>query len=624
MKRGTTMGLLVTVCVLGGVLWLAERDQSAAPVRRQVGKPLCPWVVGSVQALNLRVGTEQSMLVRRDGEWFLESPVRGRADSGQVERLLGGLESLKRLEIVSEVQRAQRGLTLRDYGLVDPEMVIGAYDGTVWHEVRLGREAPLGDSAYVMLGSGPEVIATRKDVLQLVPRGVDVLRDRQVLPGATERVTRLELHRAGRGFLRLTREQGRWRLQQPVSDRADAGMVGPLLDDLFALRARTFEWDRPTGTNASLQGESDYLTRLESYGLADDEASARIILRLDSDLLSYELIVGKVADATGGTLFAKRRDLDTVITIPAADLGLLVTSADALRERNLFDWAPDAVRQVSIRRGDRKLELSRGLDDRWMITQPVQWRADPQAVRDLIQALTKWRALAFVEGAESVEAEAALATPYCTLRLSTAVKSPGLNGTEAGPPAPDEVTLVVGVATGVMPAVYTRFETNSAIQRLSISALGAFGPDPLEPLAYRDRTVLAVPPTDVQRITLDCGGGEETVVRGAAGDWQALALTNAMVAPDVVSDVLYFFSGLRANRAEIHNPPDLRVYGLDAGGCVITLGLTGETGIQKSLVLGGQAPDGGLYVMVKGQDVVYTLSTTITDLLRRNLLMARP
>lgn len=616
------MGLLATVCVFGGVLWLAERDQSSAPVQRQLGQPLCPWVPGSIQTLNLRTAEGEAVLIRQDDQWFLESPVRGRADNGQVERLLGGLESLTREDVISEAQREQRGLTLRDYGLAEPPVVVAAFDGTTRHELMIGLAAPLGDKAYVMLAGAPEVIATRRDVLQWVPPRGEALRDRQVLPGSAERVTRLELHRAGRGFVRLAREGGGWRMQQPLVDRADAGMVTTLLDELFAMHAATFEWDRPSGTNASLHGEASHLTRLESYGLAEDEASARIVVRLDGELLAYELIVGKVADAARGTLYARRRDLDAVITIPAAELGLLAIAPDALRERNVFAWAPEEIRQVAIRRGDRKLELTQNPAGGWAITQPVQWNADPQAVSDLVLALTKWRALAFVEGVETQEAAIALSRPYCALRL-TGVRSAGAGGAEMAP-AVDEGALLVGVATGAMPAVYVRFETNSAIRRLSISALAAFGPDPLDPLAYRDRTVLAVPPSDVQRIGLERHGEEQTVMRSPGGNWQPATSTNAVVAQDVVSDVLYFVSSLRAMRAEGQNPPDLRVYGLAPGSCVLTLGLMGGTGIQKSLVLGGTAPDGGVYAMVKGQDVVFTLSATVTDLLRRNLLTSSP
>ncbi len=619
MKWGTTIGMAIGVGLLGSALWLAERDQSTHLPYHQVGQPLCPWTPESVTELGLRHGAMEAVLVRRDDQWFLEAPVRARADSGQVERLLGGLDTLRREELVTEAQRAQRGLTLADYGLADPELRVTVSDGVARHELRLGHRAPLGDLAYAMLAGRPEVIATRAEALEWIPADVASLRDRRILPGVADRVRRVELHRAGRGFMRLEREQGRWQLQQPVQDRADGTQINALLEALFALRVATFEWEPPSAaTTTAPMGGGDAPSRMESFGLADDEATARILVRLEGELMGHELIIGKVADAGRGTLYAKRRDLDGVVTIPASALGWLTVTADELRERRVFDLALGEIRQIGLRRDERKLELTRDATGRWVITQPVQWLADRPAVEELVQALLQWRALAFVDGEERREADAALARPFVTLRLATtrlAAPSPASGESvylEEGP-------LVVGVSTGAMPAVYARLATNDVVRRLSIAALGVFGPDPLDPLTFRDRTVLAIPPTDVQRLTLEFGGVEQTVIRTAAGGWRAANGTNTVAFQEVIGDVLYLLSNLRAERAVAHQAGGLDVYGLEPGVCVLTLGLMGGSGIQKSLILGRLAEGGGVYARVKGQDVVFTVPTAVAELLRRPL-----
>jgi hypothetical protein len=277
---------------------------------------------------------------------------------------------------------------------------------------------------------------------------------------------------------------------------------------------------------------------------------------------------------------------------------------------------------VGLRRGERRLDLVRESNNVWSVTQPVRWRADQQSVDDMLKALAAWKAVAFVDGAELHVANEALAAPFCTLRLSA-----GKSAAEAASGAADagdDGPLVIGVSTGASGAVYVRFETNATVRRLAASSLGVFGDDPLDPLAYRDRSVLAVPPSDVQRIALERGGAEQVVVRTAAGNWQPATASNAIVAQDVVNDVLYFVSNLRAIRAEAQNSPALAAYGLDPGMCVLTMGLMGGTGIQKSLVIGARAPTGGVYAMVKGQDVVFTISSSVIDMLARDLLSPLP
>ena len=99
-----------------------------------------------------------------------------------------------------------------------------------------------------------------------------------------------------------------------------------------------------------------------------------------------------------------------------------------------------------------------------------------------------------------------------------------------------------------------------------------------------------------------------------------MASTNA-AASEVIADILFFAANLRAVRVEALNPASLEPYGLDGGGTVLTLGLMGETGIQKSIVLGRPAPPDGVYAMVKGQDVVFVLSSAVADMLKRRLVL---
>jgi hypothetical protein len=521
----------------------------------------------------------------------------------------------------------QRGLSLRDYGLAMPWVRWQATDGAGTYELWVGHEAPLGEAVYVMLAGSPEIIATDPSVRDLVPGSDAMLRDPHLLAGSADRVTRIELHRAGHGFLRLQRQDGRWFLQQPVNDRADAGMVQGLLDELFAVRAETFEWDPGGSTNAAVVPAADPDARLEAYGLADDEASARILVRLDGDLVSYELDVGKVADVAAGTLYARRRDLDSIFTIRAAGLGWLTVELDELRDRDVFARPAPDVERASLRRGEHRLELERDATNRWRVVTPVQWRADQQAVSEMVTGLSKWRTLSFLDGGTAPEAARALLTPFCIVTLTGRSPLPAAVPTELalGASPLEDAPLWVGVVTGETAAVYARFEGETTIRRLPASALSVLGDDPLNPLLYRDRTVLAIPPSDVQRITLTKGGRLSEVVRTAGGNWQpAGTMTNAAVAQDVVNDVLYFISNLRALRADVHNPEALAPYGLDPGVCTLTLGLMGSTGIQKTLVIGSEAHAEAVYTMVKGQDVVFVVSAAITDMLARDPLVPLP
>jgi hypothetical protein len=84
-----------------------------------------------------------------------------------------------------------------------------------------------------------------------------------------------------------------------------------------------------------------------------------------------------------------------------------------------------------------------------------------------------------------------------------------------------------------------------------------------------------------------------------------------------LANLLFHVANLRALRIASHNPEGLERYGLDQNAVVLTLGLSGEEGIQKNLRMGFRAGTEGVYAMIQGQDVVFVMD----DGIFRNLTM---
>jgi hypothetical protein len=93
------------------------------------------------------------------------------------------------------------------------------------------------------------------------------------------------------------------------------------------------------------------------------------------------------------------------------------------------------------------------------------------------------------------------------------------------------------------------------------------------------------------------------------------------VAGAVVKDVLFHIANLRSIRIESHNPESLAPFGLDQSAVRLTLGLSGDGGIQKTVIMGFRSRTDGIYAMVQGQDVVFVLEKGLADLLSRDLVV---
>jgi hypothetical protein len=68
----------------------------------------------------------------------------------------------------------------------------------------------------------------------------------------------------------------------------------------------------------------------------------------------------------------------------------------------------------------------------------------------------------------------------------------------------------------------------------------------------------------------------------------------------------------------------MEAFGLNQPFATITLGLTGEAGIQKTILLGRKTDNAGVSAMVKGQDVRFTVPLEMVTLFTRNLVTQKP
>jgi hypothetical protein len=145
-----------------------------------------------------------------------------------------------------------------------------------------------------------------------------------------------------------------------------------------------------------------------------------------------------------------------------------------------------------------------------------------------------------------------------------------------------------------------------------------------DPLSFRDRTLLAVPPDDVVRIVSIRNGASQTVLRESDGRWAPAPGQTGRVDEAAVADILFATADLRAVSLENRDMGQKAAYGLEPPSAVLTLGLAGEAGIRKTVYLGFRARTVGLYAMIQGHDVVFVLDPSTADALSRNLFVTEP
>ena len=609
MNVRTTYRLFLAACLLGALIWLAERPFRAGEAQRARAGRVLRMRAEDVIRLALRDDDLSMDCVKRDGVWFLERPLSGRADAGAMTRILSGLEAMAVTDVITPAQREARKLTLADYGLLEPRRRIKVVTTLGRRELLVGHDAPVGRQLYVTLAGTEDVLATSDAILDVMPKTVAELRDRIVLHGDAARTSRIELHRREGAFVRLTRAADGWMLQQPVVARAEDAAVLSLLDALYALKVVQFVWDPPLSSEAGPEPDFESEAHAALYALTPDDASLQMKVWVDRDEVGKALTLGKPVPG-GEAVYAKLGERASVYAVPANILRALSVSVNDLRARDLFAVEPGRVTCLRFMEGDAKLVLRRHADVGWQMVEPVQWRADHQVVDDMIDRLAAVRATSFVDVSP---------TNLATLGLAPAARSVEMTETVEG----KETTtrLLIGAAVSGRETVYVKLADGDVVCEVPA---GPWAADEsrscTDPLTYRDRTVLAVSPESVSRLTLTGPGGAQSVALAEDGVWHAVAPATNAVHEAVIKDILFFVSNLRALRIECHDPENLGAYGLDRSGIALTVGLTGEEGIQKSIIMGFRARTDGIFAMVQGQDVVFVIETGLAARLARDLM----
>ncbi len=601
----STLLLLVLAAAAAAFILLVDWRAGAPPADTGQAAPALGAAVEKIDHISLRHENLALELTRSQGQWMLDAPVKARADAGRVNRLLATAENLPRLESISESERQARGVTLADYGLAAPRarIVFGA-GGRRTATLDIGNLAPLKDALYVRFDLQSAIVATATNLLDVIPRALEDLRDRRLVTGNPGAVGRMEIKPAQGPLIKLAREGNEWIIQRPVIARAERQKVVECLNQIHALRIERFV--------------SETMADPVAYGLSDDEASLQVSLWPENTAAGTKINFGKPV-AGESLLYAALADAASVYAVPRAAVEALPAQLTALRDTRLYFMAPEKTAFIAIESGNRLLRLQR-TNQTWQITAPIQAKADRQSVADLLHRLNTLRIENFAERSEA--AQAAVDKPEIVIRLADCPLPAGVFTqpveNAAAPAAERPVAgrvLRIGACRAEPAGIYAQFDDDRQIIELSAAAVSALSADAAD---YRDRTVLALDPQNIRMVACSAMGISRAVERAESGDWRVPASGSDAAQqpppPAAVSRLLALAAGLRAARFERGEPADLARYGLAEPLFTISYTLTGADGIRKTILGGQPAEDSGVFGMIRGQPGIFVMDSEIAGL----------
>lgn len=337
-----------------------------------------------VSGLEVTYRGERLSAERADGtaKWRIQKP---RALPVDWERLSDFMDKLQFARIKEFV--AEGPASLAPYGLDRPAKVTlwtGAGKDRTARTLLLGRLDPAKKAVYAMRPGEPSVFLIEQEVWNMLPKGVDDLRDRTVLDYDREKAARLELE-SPKGRLTLAKEGERWQITGPERLKADDGEVSSLLWKLKDLKAKRFLAEGAQAVTRYLGKPEVKVSVWEQGG----RAPKTLLLapapgEKDGKAVAYAGVAGQ----------------GPVVLVDSTALKELARSTADLRDRSLLGFDPKDVKRLQIKSGGQTVLLERESDTEWRITEPKKGKAREAKVNDLLWTIhnLKWKDLVSPKG----------------------------------------------------------------------------------------------------------------------------------------------------------------------------------------------------------------------------------
>ena len=567
-NRRPILFFVVGIVLIGGLLmWLDMRARQTVPDARE--GVLCEFLPERVDACYVRrAGQDEVELARgADGVWRVVRPFAVVADGATVARLVDALTLVPVTDMRSEGELLELNETLADFGVGTNAFSVALGAGGRQAVVTFGTASPSGTEVYAHVEGSRSICALPRDAFDRIPRDVDDFRKRGVLDCPRDEIAGLDIRVPDKPAVRLARTDGGWSILSPAAAPADGAAVGALVDCLAAAQIAAFEI--PSRRHPSVPSGGIRADDLVSYGL---DAGLSVTVRGAADH-TEQIVFGRSAGTN--LVWALVRNGTAVVSVDAALAERCRADGASLRDTRVFPFAEgETVTSVSFTAGPAVYVLAQDSNSVWRIEAPVVAPADQPKVAAFMERLLRLR--------------------------QTDVSDEGRAGDER---------VLVSVSTTV---------TNRPGLAVSVELLGgkaAFAD-------LRSKTLLAIDPATVRRLSVRAESGAETAVRlnVERGAWDLVRGEGASdarrVNDEAVKALLSALARVEATGVETlaATADDLRRCGLDKPAFVLAVDVDAADAVRQNVLIGGSAPGGGRYATVGGADAVFVISRrTATD-----------
>ena len=238
--------------------------------------------------------------LRKEGEWYLESPVKALAKKSRVEDVLRSLSGLRAKEFLAEEKQAE---DLAKFGLDSPAYSVSLHLPAAGQEIVFSLNKK-DDAVYATSSLSTKIVSVEDSVLTDIEKKVEDVREKQVVVFNSWEASRLQIERGDLHISVGKDAEGIWRFEGSEREEADRSKVESFIRKMEGLEAFEF-----------IDSPSD----LKAYGL-DGPVSVVSVWVKDADIEKEHKILVGAGDADKNRVVVRNPALEYFFRVDAAFL----------------------------------------------------------------------------------------------------------------------------------------------------------------------------------------------------------------------------------------------------------------------------------------------------------------
>lgn len=544
-----------------------------------------PANIGTAESVTAE-GLVNYTLVKTNGDWVIESEPRGQAANTEVNTVTSAV-----MNLIAQDWMDDDPDSLAPYGLDPPRLKINVrtkqtvpakaqpgdpdtqpadtqpsekeYNLTLLVGAPLDPTDPENTHYFARTGTDPWVFTMQADPYRSMTKPLDEIRDKNlagtVEPGKAMSVVVETAEHA----VHLVKDGTLWRFKD--EDEADQVAVSDLLRAIKNLEAVEFV------------SESDLLIPTDW-----DQPRARVSVTLQGELHPVVLLVGPPS-ASGRMAYVRNAAEQVIAAVREEDVVQFVASPVTYRDRTVMLFPSARASKMEITRADEPGLVLTRVDNQWQMVEPVEAKANTEAVTNLLQDLAVLRAESVLTGADAWD-QAGLDNPAVTVSVTVRpAEEPEAEPSETQPAVPPDAYTII--LNQIDDTTYAARPDQAAAELVYVLDNKVFEDATAE---MHDLQLVQFETDEVVEIGFT-SPDDQISFRRTEQQWRYQADPVLPIDNQKVTDALDEFRDLRTHRYVSYQLDDPAAYKLDEN--VRRVSITLRDGRTMEIVLSGVGPE---------------------------------